>query len=494
MKKMPVSHIVLVALLCVAPVTLKAVTIPSKTAMTEAKSEPKRLLSLELLTLKATEAHTLLKQLRSLRSEGYKLAKWEEKYKEAQERFEQLNECNVKRLSSHFKDPKAVWEKMTSAYDAGEKELAIYINSSESAGDSGIEKVDGKTTYTDQEIAEIMAHWSLGNDILTDVYANQDKWGERKSPKAPSFPLWKDQKYFFDKDWNDYYIKLNTYFGAPLNGRPKIDDRKYDYNRADETLAAHQAYMNVLKAKNPQKSLLLPDDLKAGPVVAPRPLPPSEESTFYIGDIEKTHQIFPSWPEPWRKQIENNFADVNTKGELANDFIPRTFRLKKEVGGIDGTERNNRLNIYQSEKKNVDAVKKMVEASKALVKSKQQTLQTSLNQANINMSVGIDVTNPKEYAKLEKAINDLKNDYIKQVESRLDSSFLNSSIKQEIEALKKDKEGKVSISKYNAIGIEQSLLEVDAIEALQKKQEQFADDQMKKSQKPINKKCLLGND
>ncbi|MBO7258256.1 MAG: hypothetical protein J6V11_04895 [Alphaproteobacteria bacterium] len=494
MIRVSASYIVLTALLCALPMTIYAQSNVSKTTTAEVKPAPKRLLSLDLLTLKATEAHALLNQLRSLRAEGNKLVKREKEYAEAQERFKELNDCNVKRLADQFKNPKEVWQKITDTYDAKEKELAIYINSAEPSTDSGVLKEDGLTSYTDQEIAELLAYWSLGNEILTDVYANQDSWGERKSPRAPSFPLWKDQKYFFDKDWNDYYTKLNVFFGVPPQGRPKIDDRKYDYKRADETRAAHQAYMKVLTAKNPKQALLLPDELKAGPAVAPRPLPPAEESTMYIGDIEKTHQIFPAWPEPWRKQIENNFANYNTKGELAKDFVVRTFRLKNEVGGVDGTERNNRLNIYQAEKKSVDGAKKMVEASKAIVKAKQQTLQGALEQAGINISVDVDITNPKEYAKLEQAINARKNEYIKQVEERLDSDPWNDSIKYEIEALKKDKTGKVSVSKYTAIGIDQALLEADSIEALQQKQEKFADEQMKKAQKPINKKCLLGND
>lgn len=493
MKKVSVSYIVLVALLCALPITLHAEP-QASISTAEVKTAPKRLLSLNLLTLKATEAHALLNQLRLLKAEGEKLQKREQAYIEAQERFKELNDCNVKRLSSYFKNPQEVWNKITAAYDAKEKELAIYINSAEPSSDSGVLKADGQTTYTDQEIAEMLAHWSLGNDILTDVYANQDKWGERKSPKAPSFPLWQDQKYFFDKDWDEYYTKLNAFFGAPPQGRPNIDDRKYDYNRADETLIAHQAYMKKLTVKNPEKALLLPEELKAGPAVAPRPLPPAQESTMYIGDIEKTHQIFPAWPEPWRKQIENNFADFNMKGELAKDFVPKTFRLKNEVGGVDGTERNNRLNVYQLEKKNVDGAKKMVETAQALVKSKQQTLQEALDLAHITISADVDITNPKEYAKLEKAINERKNDYIQQVEARLNESPWNDSIKYEIEALKKDKTGKVPVSKYTAIGIEQALLEVDSVEALQQKQEKFADEQMKKAQKPINKHCLLGND
>ena len=494
MKKVSVSYIVFMALLCVAPMTVSAQSGISQTVAVGVKEEPQRLLSLGLLTLKATEAHTLLNQLRAFRTEGNKLVKREKAYAAAQERFKELNECNIKRLSSDFKKPKAVWQKMTDTYDAKEKELAIYINSAEPSADSGILKADGQTTYTDREIAEMLAQWSLGNEILTDVYANQDSWGERKGPKAPSFPLWKDQKYFFDKDWNEYYTKLNTFFGVPPQGRPMIDDRKYDYNRAEETLAAHQAYMKILMAKNPKKTLLLPDELKAGPAVAPRPLPPAEECTMYIGDIEKTHQIFPAWPEPWRKQIENNFADFNLKGELAKDFIPKTFRLKNEVGGVDGTERNNRLNVYQLEKKNVDGAQKMVEAAKALLKSKQQTLQQSLEQAGLQISADIDINNPKEYAKLERAINERKNDYIKQVEARLDDRPEHVSIKHEINALKKDKDGKVVISQYNAIGIDQALKEVASVEALQQKQDKFADEQMKKAQKPINKRCLLGND
>ena len=49
MKKISVSYVVLMALLCVAPMTLQAQATSAKTTPASVSQEPKRLLSLDLL-------------------------------------------------------------------------------------------------------------------------------------------------------------------------------------------------------------------------------------------------------------------------------------------------------------------------------------------------------------------------------------------------------------------------------------------------------------
>ncbi|MGN1063725.1 MAG: hypothetical protein ACI4QM_05340, partial [Alphaproteobacteria bacterium] len=343
-----------------------------------------------------------------------------------------------------------------------------------------------------QEIAEMLVHWSLGNDILTDVYAHQDAWGERKAPRAPSFPLWQDQKFFFDREWDAYYTKLNAFFGVPANGRPVIDDRKYDYNRADETRAAHEAYVAALKAKNPQKALLMPEALKQGPAVAPRPLPPVRESVLYIGDVAQTHQIFPAWPEPWQKQIANNFAVYNTAGEMARDFVPKSFKIRDDVAQRDPALQNNRLNVYQLQKKQVDGAKKVLEASQVNVKSMQQTVQDGLNKLQIAASVDTDLLQEKTYKKVEDAIKEKKYALIAQIERQIRDNPTAYTAGEVVAALKKDPSGRTYITVQNAVNIDQLLLEAAATQALQQEQEAFAAQQKKSEDKPLDNMCLNG--
>ena len=111
---------------------------------------------------------------------------------------------------------------MKDQYDRREKELTIFVNSAEGLTDEQREKMREELasgTFSDERLAETVAYWSIGNEILMDVYQNQDAWGARKSEKAPSFPLWEDQKYVFDKAWDDTYIKLNAYFGGLGNSK-----------------------------------------------------------------------------------------------------------------------------------------------------------------------------------------------------------------------------------------------------------------------------------
>lgn len=55
------------------------------------------------------------------------------------------------------------------------------------------------------DLSETFLMWSLGNGILQDVYANQDRWGERIDR---SFPLTVDQQYVYDEqDWYGKYKK-----------------------------------------------------------------------------------------------------------------------------------------------------------------------------------------------------------------------------------------------------------------------------------------------
>lgn len=489
MKKISVSLIALSVVLCLSPIVMAAPVQSASVTQEPSEQLTKRPLPLLYLANKAMEAHSVLGIVEQLKKRAEEVAEKEQEYAKAQERMKQLDACNVKQLSSHFKDPTAVWQKMKDTYDAREKELAIYVNSAQPTVVDGAQKAEG-VTYSDQEVSELFLHWSLGKDILMDVYANQDKWGERKSAKAPSFPLWKDQKYLFDKKWDEYYTKLNLFFGVPPQGRPVIDDKKYDYKYADETKKAHDAYLKMLTAKSPKQRLVLPENLKNIPV-APRPLPPVKEITLYVGDIEDTHQIFPEWPEPWRRQIENNFADFNPNGEMAEDFIPKTFRLKNQIAGYDPTKQDNRLNVYQIEKKRLDGTKKILEAAQVALKSAKQQLQTHLGYIDVPLSSEADVLNKKEYDALVNGVKNKKYDLISQIEKRLTDTAESDEARDILSALKKDVDGKVFISSGNFHNVDQALLEAAAAEALIREQEAYYKEQKKASEQTFTQNCLL---
>jgi len=305
----------------------------------------------------AIDVHNLMIAVRQLKEVERQLAVTEQMRVLAEKRLEALEKCSINKLGEQFKNPKEVWDKMNEAYAQKEKELTIYVNA---AKEPSAEEQQDFLEYiqtgamTPEMVAEQYAPWRIGQEILTDVYQNQDKWGERKDKKAPSFPLWKDQKYVFDQEWNDYYTKLNAYFGAPSEGRPKIGDEKYDYAKEADVQKAHQEYVSTLAVKNPSKVTALVPDLK-NPPKAPKPLPPKEEMVVYFETDEKNASVYPELPAPWQKYAENGFKNVNPNGEMAADF--KEGLVLKE--GPKNDPQSNRLTAYAMHKQSVDSMRTM---------------------------------------------------------------------------------------------------------------------------------------
>ena len=68
--------------------------------------------------------------------------------------------------------------------------------------------------------------------------------GYKKTGRSKCFSLLLSVTLNLNQDYDDKYTKLNAYFGVPPQMRPVITDEvKYDYNRADEMVAAHNAYL-----------------------------------------------------------------------------------------------------------------------------------------------------------------------------------------------------------------------------------------------------------
>ena len=304
----------------------------------------------------ALNVHNLMVELRDIKTVEEQVIKASEQRQLYENKLAAMEKCSVDKLSSVFKNPNDVWRKMTSRYTQKEKDLTIYVNASQVASEQEIEEFNAymnQGLMTDGVASELLSQWQIGREILTDVYANQDSWGERKTQDAPSFPLWEDQKYLFDKEWNKKYEAINLYFGVPPQGRPLIGDERYDYAKADELEKAHNTYLALLAAKNPVKAATLPNEMKKVPV-APKPLPPKMEYLVYLESADPKKAIYPSLPEPWQEYEKKGFSDISPKGEMASDFSSG-LNLKEEA---KKSLQGNRLTKYASLTEDVDGAKR----------------------------------------------------------------------------------------------------------------------------------------
>lgn len=486
---------------------------------------------------KAVSVHNVMNELQVLLQKQKMQAEMQKNFELQQKKMEAMQKCNIKRLAKDFKDPEKVWKKMTDEYDNRERDLAIFINSADDMTDEqrATMKENLKNGYfSDEALSEAMAYWDIGNDILTDVYANQDKWGERKEPNAPSLPLWEDQKYLFDKEWNDKYEAINLYFGVPPEGRPVIGDERYDYINADQVQAAHTAYMAALTAKNPVKAALMaPNSDMLNTVQAPKPLPPKAESVMYIQTDEAEKRVYPALPEPWRQYQKNGFKDIAPKGEMASDFV-QGLELKKEAANRPLTEQNNRLTVYQALKKSLDGADKMNQAMTQSMNQSVASVQQKIA-SNLDLSEPIDFSDMKSLEDIMERLVIEKEQMIALAEvqladeekwekrawkqlpekQRLESSetmmelaktnpeyyekvkeTLSTSVTQRnremLEALKKDSRALVALTPTNAKDVERKIREALAQKELLKAQDKWSKELSKQEERPIDELCING--
>ena len=141
----------------------------------------------------AMDVHNLMLDVRDLENAQRQLRVATQMAQLDEKRLKALENCSINKMADQFKDPAAVWVKMKAEYDRQEKELSIYVNSTEPPTEEqqkAFERYMEKGEMTSDMVTEMYAPWKIGRDILIDVYQNQDKWGERKDEKTPSFPLW----------------------------------------------------------------------------------------------------------------------------------------------------------------------------------------------------------------------------------------------------------------------------------------------------------------
>ncbi len=484
---------------------------------------------------KAEALHSVLYDLNSYRQKALDKQE-EEKLRDTQKQtLEAARLCNIKKLEKQFKNPTAVWDKMVQTYHDKEKDLSIYLNSANPAP-----KTQEEQQQTDQQImAESFMFWKLGEDILTDVYANQDAWGERKSTTTPSFPIWEDQKYVYDQAWDKKYTQINAFFGVPPMGRPLIkNEAKYDYARHDDVVAAHTAYLTALAATNPQKALLLPDSLRKPPEPAPRPLPPKKEAVIYREASDGSIQVYPEWPAPWQEFANSGFSSYNPKGEMAEDFIGKSLMLKESAKGHQPT---NRLDTYQRLEQRVATTEKNIGARDDMMQTITKLLNDRLEPYGINASV--DLADDEQYNQLRKEIFETRQFFINQAEEALktteeqrsplakdvlkrqqeynqrqaaglikpdpnDKNPLNISWEESyalhedlqlmshrqeaqtmLDALKKDQKGQASLSRKNAANVDQMIKETEALRSLEAEMKKLQG-QYKISEPVLDEDCL----
>ncbi len=448
----------------------------------------------------AIRLHNLMFELNELESIEYQVTRSVQTRQLYEKKLTAMEKCSVNKLSDTFKNPNEVWNKMTSEYEQKEKDLTIYINASQTANEQEIKDFNAymeRGEMTEGVVSELLSQWQIGNEILTDVYANQDKWGERKTEDSPSFPLWEDQKYIFDKEWNKKYEAINLYFGVPPQGRPAIGDEKYDYAKAEKLEKAHAAYLAILMAKDPIKAATLPASMKKAPV-APKPLPPKMEHLVYLETSDPKKAIYPAIPEPWQEYEKDGFRDVNPKGEMAEDFSS-AFNLTEEakkasqknrlihhaglLQDVDGAKQYEKMVLDNATRKlnlmlsklseyipvdNIDLLKsddrkkalsQLQERHKALVGKAEEELS--------KISTEDDLLLPKaDLDRIEDlaALKEINPEAFAELNNELSNSLFERD-KILLKALKTDVEGRVFLNEVNAGDVDKMLKESKAMKA-----------------------------
>ena len=264
-------------------------------------------------------------------------------YKLRERRLADFEKCMLKRIpeqfSKQFINPEAVWaairKEALKNYDGVISQPAVSERLSEiqkkfyagedsdaiaNADISPEDEADLAGTSDDSidAMKSSLSNWYIGRGILMELYANQDKYEDRKGADRPSFEAWKDQKYLYDKKiWEPKYNAIKA--ACKVTTEPVIsDDKKYDYYFYEDVAAAHKAYLATL----PKECLLaLPEKVKKAPEVMYRPLPPADEIVALLLDSRgNLREIYPAVPEPWLAFAESNCTLFNPNGEMAERF------------------------------------------------------------------------------------------------------------------------------------------------------------------------------
>ncbi len=443
-------------------------------------------------------------------------------------RMKDLENCNVAVLSQNFANPQVVWDKMKNEANRISQEYALSdvgemsaLSQSDVLEMAGLTGVDAQKTTTEQKPAEDTNNnetvanyidWDIGRAILTDVYANQDKWGERKSKTSPSFALWNDQKYLYDTEvWNPKYTAINAYFGVNLNRRPQgMNEKKYDYYFYKDVQGAHQAYLATLVAQTGRPMPI--GDIAAAPQVAPRPLAPRFEVVrMQINENNVYEGLYPSYPAPWKTFVDSGFAKYNHNGEMAELFNVNPSKRIVVAKTQAEASAHNRISRYLTTKYELNKKQEELEEQNNRVIDLKKQIESFADKNEIQLPAGINYADPKDLeqiktlllqerdAKVAKAKPDLMKkaqttDSADKNGSDLDVATVDYNALANV--LEMDKKAELALSFSNidtaAEGIKEARANAELIALAKKEKQTLRNKELAELMKPIDNMCVNG--
>ena len=123
----------------------------------------------------AMNVHNLMMEVRSLKHRARQLNVTAQMRELEEQRLSALEKCSIEKLGEQFKNPKEVWDKMNAKYAKREKELVDRAaKSDKTAEEEAYLKYIQTGEMTPEMVEARYAPWRIGQEILTDVYQNQD--------------------------------------------------------------------------------------------------------------------------------------------------------------------------------------------------------------------------------------------------------------------------------------------------------------------------------
>jgi len=289
-----------------------------------------------------------------------------------------MNKCYAKKMADVFKDPDQAWGKMLDAY--AQKRQSTTTD-------------QGRIQTNKGRIDDAKKNMSLSRDIMMDVYANPSNWGDVK--QGQSFPLWQDQVSVFEKEWNDFYNKMNSELGVPLSGRPRVDEKtRQNAQKYDVVLKAHQDYLKSLNSKKTFKGV---------PPKAPKALPDWKE-VVYIDP--QTNEVYPEMPAVWKDpSMREELVKENPEGELARVFNNGDVSKPTETAFLrnqSDLEKGYNMRLM------VDSLVKSTLSLADSFKEIQQDFVQRVLALNLGVNEDIDLSDGRQYSELQKQLRSEK--------------------------------------------------------------------------------------
>ena len=336
----------------------------------------------------ALEIHNLMGEMPSLRDTAQTISDLKEQEKITKEMLKSMSSCHAKKLGKVFKNPDVVWNKALSVY---EQKRLVKQNKQ---NDPNIDKL---TLSLRDRLDNESTGWTISRDILMDLYENPERWGAVN--KEGAFPLWQDQISLFDKKWNQFYEELNASYGAPLKGRPAVDEEtRHNVQKYDKVLAAHKAYVAQISAGKGKNTAKVATQ---NPPRAPKGLPRWQD----IARIDPmTGKVTPEMPAPWKEMSSEKFKDYSDGGEMASFFEGKSL-TPTDMAKADwksALEQEYELNLA------VDSIENGIKMGLNSQKEMIQPFIERLKENGVVVNDDFDISDRNQYMDVQKQLIDLK--------------------------------------------------------------------------------------